>query len=165
MSLRHAALIALILAAAILVVGLIYARPVATASYGYGNFSFDSVEEITISLRRRSDGDIEEYMETISEKDEGFDELIELFDGRGFGRTVSSIFSPKDSAGAEREHRWRIYFSCPSGSLTVLSVDGTLFLSGEDEYEVTTNDKSELDGRVLQLLLELLAPEDKDDTV
>lgn len=164
MSLKHVFLIVAILLTAILVVGLIYCRPMAASGYAYGVFNFDAVDEISISLRLHTQSGVDLHEAVLTDRDEGFDGFIDLFDGRGFGRTVGSIFSKVDSGKAESDTRWRVSFSSSvsGASLTAVYVDGELFLVGDGEAEVTTNGKSEWTSRVLTSIKTLLIPQEDD---
>ena len=180
MAKKHLFIALLILAAALLLGGLIYCRPTAAANYADGLFNFDAVDEITVHLTvytagtTAKPGTQESYQFTLTEEDPAFSALIDRFDGRGFGRTLGNLIPRGEGyvrthplAEGEVSWNWYISFRCSvsNGFLSMENWHGELSTAGHEILTVTTNDKDQWIGKVTQLLTELIPEEEPEENM
>ena len=166
MSLRHAALIAVILLAALLVVGLILLRPMAPENYADGVFSFDAVTQAYVTAGTFQYDSAASVL-TVTADDPALQELVDLFDGRGFGRTAGSLFSQAEPVSRVGDRYWSVTFLCSisQSTLTAELVGSTLRLTGADTVTVTTQNRDGWAREVGDLILSLYPePSPDEDT-
>ena len=156
MSGRHAAIIAAILVAALLAVGLILLRPMAPENYAAGVFSFEAVTEIQVSAGTYA-LDSAAAVLSVGPEDEAFEELIGFFDGKGFGRTFGSLFSSEPPVARVGDPCFRVTFLCGGNgaSLTAVCQGADLRLTGDTTVAVTAQNKESWCARVHDAILAL----------
>lgn len=157
MTLKNAIIIIAILLAMVLTVGLILCRPMAAENYASGVFNFAAVSEITVRAWTEDPEAPGVVPMTITEDDGSFDDIIECFDLRGFGRTPGGIFSSDAPTPAPGDKCWRLTFRCSIADsyLTVEYTGGKLRLIGTEPVRVTTQDKDEWAEEIYELLIPL----------
>lgn len=156
MSVKNILTILAILLLVVLAVGLVILRPMAAENYASGSFSFEAVSEIVVRAWE-SVPEADPVWLTITEDGQGFDELIDLVDGRGFGRSPGSLFSQPDATPREGDFCWDISFHCAvsGGRLELRWSGGVLQIAGDETVTVTTQDKDDWARRVFDLILPL----------
>lgn len=156
MSGKNVLTIAAILLLVVLTVALVILRPMAAENYASGTFNFDAVSEIYVSAWESGPEASPAWL-LITGDDPGFDELIDLVDGKGFGRSPGSLFSEPDDTPGDGSICWNISFRCAvSGSRLDLSfAGGVLRLTGNKSVTVTTQNKDEWAREVFDLILPL----------
>ena len=171
MAKKHLLIALVILAAALLLGGLIYCRPTAVDNYAVGLFDFVAVDEVSARLEVYTDGGTQQWTFALNGEDPAFAALIDRFDGKGFGRTLGNLI-PRGE-GYVRTHPmeegdvlWEITFTCSvsGGYLRMENWYGDLYV-GPDDLAVTTNDKDEWIGKITGLLTELIPPEEPKEDV
>ncbi len=157
MSLKNAAIIIAILLIVILVVGLILCRPMAVENYADGIFNFAAVSDITVRAWTEDPEAPGTVPMTVDKEDGVFDDLIDEFTRRGFGRTPGSIFSNAAPRPEPGDMCWRLTFRCTisQSTLTVEYTGGVLRLIGGEAVTVTTQDKEEWAKEIYELLIPL----------
>lgn len=163
MSVKNILTVVAILLIVVLAVGLVICRPMAAKNYASGIFNFEAVSEIRVRAWEGDAGDTAEWL-VLTEDDPGFRALIDLTDGKGFGRAPGSLFSEPDGGAADGDRCWQVSFLCAlsGGQLDMRFSGDILRLAGDKTVTVTTQDKSSWAGRVYDLILSLY-PEPEPD--
>lgn len=160
MSVKNVLTVVAILLIAVLAVGLVICRPMAADNYASGQFNLEAVSEIRA---RAWESPAEADWLALTDEDAGFSELIDLVDGKGFGRDPSSLFREPDAAPSDGDRCWQISFRCAlsGGQLDMSFSGGVLRLTGDTSVTVTAQDKSDWAGEVYDLIVSLYpAPEE-----
>ncbi len=154
MSGKQVMIIVLILLIAILVVGLVLCRPMAAENYAKGIFNFAAVDGVYVwGWEYDPEGTAPEEL-LLNSENRALSELVELFDGKGFGMTPGGLFSQKLPEPRAGDDCWRVIFHCTVSDsfLTAEYQGGVLRLSGNGETVVATQDKSSWARRVFTLI-------------
>ncbi len=160
MSGKQIVTVVLILLIAVMVVGLVLCRPMAADNYADGIFNFAAVDGIYVWAWEFDPEGTEPEELLVDSENRALSDIVERFDGKGFGMTPGGLFSrglPEPEAG---DICWRVVFRCTlsDSSLTAEYQGGVLRLSGNGETVVTTQDKSSWARQVFDLI-ESLYPE------
>lgn len=157
MAFKHVILIAAILLAVVLVVGLILCRPMGPENYARGIFNFGAVREAYVRAWTQDPETPPAEVLRFQEDSSVITHLTELFDGRGFGRTPGTLFSDELPEAQPGDMCWEVTFRCTAtGSwLSASYTGGGLVLSGADESVVTTQDKEQWAEEVYSYILTL----------
>ncbi len=139
MSLKQAALVAVILLLIVLVVGLVLCRPMGPEHYASGIFNFAAVSDARVSAYTASPESTRGETVRLSAGDAPLDRLVELFDGRGFGMTPAGLFSDRLPQPETGDLCWSVTFNCTisDSSLTAEYAGGKLRLTGDSATVVT----------------------------
>ena len=158
MSLKNVLTVIAILLVAVLTVGLVIWRPMGPENYASGVFNFDAVTQIRASTWSVSNDSYDAGL-VLAPEDEGFEDIIDMVDGKGFGRAPGSLFS-EPSPDPEREHCWAVTFFCSvsDSSLLLYYEGGVLRISGEERMTVTTQNKDQWAEDMYALIRSLPAP-------
>lgn len=156
MSGRHAAIIAAILVAALLAVGLILLRPMAPENYAAGEFHFEAVTEIRVSAGTYALDSAAPVL-AVGPEDGAFAQLIDLFEGKGFGRTFVSLFSSKTPVARVGDPCFSVTFLCggTGAALTAVCQGADLRLTGDTTVAVTAQNKASWCAKVHDAILAL----------
>lgn len=156
MSVKNILTILAILLLVVLAVGLVIFRPMAAENYAAGSFSFEAVSEIRVRAWEAGP-EVKPVWLRITEDDPGFEELVDLVDGKGFGRSPGSLFSEPDVSPAEGGLCWDVSFFCSvsGGSLDLSFCGDVLQITGDGTVTVTTQRKDAWAREVFDTILPL----------
>lgn len=156
MSVKNILTILAILLLVLFTVGLVIFRPMAAENYAAGSFSFDAVSDISVRAWQAGPEEAPEWLQ-LTEDSPAFDRLIELVDGKGFGRSPGSLLSQPDSTPEEGELCWNLSFYCSvsGGKLDMSFSGGVLQIAGDETTAVTTQHKDAWVRQVFDTILPL----------
>lgn len=166
MTVRQIVTVIAILLLVIAVVGLILCRPMAVSGYASGIFNLAAVTDARVAATTNAPEGPDGRILLLTGDDETLNDLVELFEGRGFGMTPAGLFSHGLPEPAEGDMEWSVTFHCSiaESTLTAEYRGGKLRLTGDHQTLVTTRHKDAWAKQVYDLIASLYPEPETEET-